>query len=68
MYYKNAFETDKGLIQERLNGVKNLAYNTLSSGSPVKPILKVVALTLPNEHLKNKIFRDAITVCISGNE
>lgn len=68
MYYKNAFETDKGLSKERLNAVKNLAYNTLSSGSPVKPILKVVALTLPNEQLKNKIFRDAITVCISGNE
>ena len=68
MYYQNAYGYDKTLMTKRLNATKNLAYNTLANNSPIKPTIQLKAITLPKENLQKKIFRDAITICIKGNE
>ena len=68
MYYQNAYGYDAKLSVARLSAVKNLLYNTILTGSPITPNVKMVAITLSNEEQQQKIFRDAITICISGNE
>ena len=68
MYYKNAYGYQQKLMTKRLNAVKNLIYNTLINDTIIKPSVKIVAITLPKEETKQKIFRDAITICVSGNE
>ena len=68
MYYKNAYGFNKKLMTDRLNVIKNLAHNTLANNSPIKPTLQLTPLTLPKEYTDKKLFRDAITICIKGNE
>ena len=68
MYYKNAYGYDKKLSLKRLNAVKNLTYNTLLNDNLIKPEVKIVPITLSKEEQQKKIFRDVITVCVSGNE
>ncbi len=68
MYYKNSYGFDKKITLKRLNAVKNLTYNTLLSDNLIKPEIKIVPITLTKEEQQQKIFRDAITICISGNE
>ena len=68
MYYKNAYGYEQSLMTKRLNAMKNLAYNTLANNSPIKPTIQIKSITLPKENLQKKIFRDAITICIKGNE
>ena len=68
MYYKNAYGYNQTLMTKRLNAMKNLAYNTLANNSPIKPTIQLKSITLPKENLQKKIFRDAITICIKGNE
>ena len=70
MYYKNAYGYNDKIGQKRLEAVKNIVYNELSKNAPIKPLLKTLPITLPKKSVgaDKKIYRDAITVCISGNE
>ena len=68
LYYPNAYGFDKKLSTSRLNAIKNLIYNSLIHDEPVKPIVGLSAIKLPKNKTKDKIYRDAITICVGGNE
>gem|GEM_PF-3108785 len=70
MYYQNAYGYTKKLGQQRVEAVKNIVYNNLSKDLPIKPLLKITPITLPKKltGADKKIYRDVISVCVSGNE
>ena len=70
LHYPNAYGYEKKLGKQRIEAVKNVVYNNLSKDLPIKPLIKINTITLP-KHLtgaNKKIYRDVISVCISGNE
>ena len=68
LYYKNAYGFNEKLSKKRLEAIKNLATNLLAKNSPITPNIKITPITLPKKVKTKKIYRDAITICISGNE
>lgn len=68
LYYSNAYGFSKKLSDKRLSAVKNLIFNVITKDLPIKPVVKLTPITLKKELMKKKIYRDAITICISGNE
>ena len=68
LYYKNAYGFNEKLSKKRLEAMKNLATNVLAKNSPITPNIKITPITLPKKMKTKKIYRDAITICISGNE
>ena len=68
LYYSNAYGFNKKLSDKRLDAVKNLVYNSLSNEYPIKPIVKLAPIKLKKDLTQKKIYRDAITICVSGNE
>ena len=68
MYYKNSYGYNKKLSQKRLDAIKNLTYNSLTKEFPIKPVIKLLPITLSKALTTKKIYRDAITICVAGNE
>ena len=68
LYYSNAYGYNKKLSEKRIDVAKNLVYNIVSKDIPVKPIVKIIPIKLTNDLTTKKIYRDAITICVSGNE
>ena len=68
LYYPNAYGFKKKLSDKRLDVVKNLVYNMIARDLPIKPIVKLTQIRLNKKLTDKKIYRDAITVCVSGNE
>jgi len=68
IYYNNAYGYNKKTSNLRLDAVKNLLYNTISQEYPIKPVIKITPISLKKDLIDKKIYRDAITVCVSGNE
>ena len=68
LYYKNAYGFNNKLSNKRLDAVKHLVYNDIAKELPVKPNIKLTPIKLDKTRTKKKIYRDAITICVSGNE
>ena len=68
LYYKNAIGFNKKLSNKRINVAKNLIYNTLTKDCPIKPIIRMTPITLSKNASQKRIYRDAITICVGGNE
>ena len=68
IYYSNAYGFNKKLSDQRLDATKNLVYNIIAKDVPVKPVVRVVPIKLSKNMMKKKMYRDAITICVSGNE
>jgi len=68
LYYQNAYGFNKKLSSKRMDAVKNLLYNNIAKELPIKPNIKMTPIKLDKKRLNKKIYRDVITICISGNE
>ena len=68
LYYPTAYEYQKKLGENRVDAVKNLIQNQIVVNNPIKPSVSVHTIKLSREEQTQKIFRDAITVCVSGGE
>ena len=67
MYYNNTSKTSD-LLDRRLDAAKNLLYNVISRDLPIKPTMKIMPVKLDAKSAKNELYKNAITVCVSGNE
>ena len=68
LYYKNSDGINSKLLNKRIDIMKNLLYNVISKDLPVKPIIKTTPILLKQDFVQKTIYKDAITICVSGNE